>query len=188
MVWSIARNCAALLAQPSDSAEYFPHYGRSVSVRGERKLQREKSCRCENCTPSQQVRPVQWEVYRSSVFFLKLVLFPPVTYFLIYYCPSTAWLYLQFDYFVWERCLCMSSWRIYPDAEIMYIASMVGEWHYVAMILAGEYRSARIKRIKTCPLATVSTTSPARTGLQLNPGFRGEKPVTTVCLDCLLWT
>jgi hypothetical protein len=53
-VSSIARNCAAVLAQPSDSAEYLLHYGRSVTVRGERKVQRKKSCRCENCTFSQQ--------------------------------------------------------------------------------------------------------------------------------------
>ena len=53
-VWSIARNYAALLAQPSDSAEYLPYYGRSLTVSRERKVQRKKSCICENCTLGQQ--------------------------------------------------------------------------------------------------------------------------------------
>jgi len=32
---------------------------------------------------------------------------------------------------------------------------------------------------KTCPIATFCTTNPTWTGLELNPGLRGERPATT---------
>jgi hypothetical protein len=43
------------------------------------------------------------------------------------------------------------------------------------MKLTGENRSTRVK---TCPIATLSTTNPAWTDKGSNPGLRGERPPT----------
>jgi hypothetical protein len=40
---------------------------------------------------------------------------------------------------------------------------------------------------KTCPSATFFTTNPTWTGMGLNPGFLGEKPVTKYLSHGVVW-
>jgi len=58
-----------------------------------------------------------------------------------------------------------------------HIVLVIDEWAWstIGMMLTGENRSVRIK---TCPIPSLPLANPTWTGLGLNSGFFGERPVT----------